>query len=510
MSERLLDGPAPERQSFEIIRNFEAKVRKGCIHCGMESVKGPLLVGFSGGADSTALLLSLYSIMADSGKWPDSLTAVHIEHGIRPGASECDARQAKKLCLSRGIPFVHISVNVDENGAHGLEDAARRARRGAFLEAAKDKGARAIALAHTQDDQAETVLMRLFEGAGPKGISGILPRAPLVLEPRASNEQSGKGVVILRPLLDITRAEVEAYLETQGVLWVEDDSNADESRLRNLIRRKIVPIIRDNMGEGVVGRISGSASHVRETTEALAAAVKDAKEVFFSEKGGTLCISPLTGLILLPTAVRADLWADALERVFPVRNRRWALKKIIESLEHLALTAGPSASIDLADGMKAWRRYDDIYIGLNMLQEPPSVDVVSFAMSGLTRHLGLGCEIEAIIYEEDSLPSGGPLMAFLDPDLLSGEVVLRNRRPGDRFHPLGSSGEKKLKDFFIDRKVPRPERDDVPVLAAGNEIIWVVGHLVSEKYRAIISGEKSRIGEKLMLKARISPKPTEK
>ena len=145
-----------------------------------------------------------------------------------------------------------------------------------------------------------------------------------------------------------------------------------------------------------------------------------------------------------------------------------------------------------------------------MLQEPPSVDVVSFAMSGLTRHLGLGCEIEAIIYEEDSLPSGGPLMAFLDPDLLSGEVVLRNRRPGDRFHPLGSSGEKKLKDFFIDRKVPRPERDDVPVLAAGNEIIWVVGHLVSEKYRAIISGEKSRIGEKLMLKARISPKPTEK
>ena len=508
MSERLPDGCTPERRSSEIIRGFEAKVRKGCIRCGMEGVKGPLLAGFSGGADSTALVLSLSSIMSGSGRWPASLTAVHVEHGIRPGASEHDARHAKKLCLSRGIPFLHISVTVDESGSHGLEDAARKARREAFLRAAKDKGAGAIALAHTQDDQAETVLMRLFEGAGPKGISGILPRVPLVQEPGASNEQNGVDVVILRPLLDIPRAEVEAYLETLGVAWVEDDSNADESRLRNLIRRKIVPIIRDNMGEGVLGRISGSAAHIREATEALTAAVEDAKEAFFSERDGKLCVSPLAGLILLPRAVRAGLWAEALERIIPARDRRWALRQIIESLEHLALGAGPSASIDLADGMKAWRRYEAIYLSPEMPQEPPTDDEVSFAMPGLTRHPGLGCEIVAVFCEEDTLPPGDPFTAILDPALLSGEVVLRRRRPGDRFHPMGGSGEKKLKDFFIDRKVPRPERDDVPVLAAGNEVIWVVGYRASEKHRPLITGKYSGAEKRLVLKAKISPKST--
>lgn len=509
MSERLPDGCTPERRSSEIIRDFQAKVRKGCIRCGIEDVKGPLLAGFSGGADSTALVLSLSSIMSGSGRWPASLTAVHVEHGIRPGASERDARHAKKLCLSRGIPFLHISVTVDEGGSRGLEDAARRARREAFLGAAKDKGAGAIALAHTQDDQAETVLMRLFEGAGPKGISGILPRVPLVLEPGASNEQNGVDVVILRPLLDIPRSEVEAYLEALGVAWVEDDSNADESRLRNLIRRKIVPIIRDNMGEGVLGRISGSATHVREATEALTAAVEDAKEAFFSERDGKLCISPLAGLILLPGAVRAGLWADALERVIPAKNRRWALKQIIASLDHLALGAGPSASIDLADDIKAWRRYEAIYLGPEMPREPPTDDEVPLAMSGLTRHPGLGCEIVAVTCEEDTLLPGDPLTAILNPALLSGEVVLRSRRPGDRFYPMGASGEKKLKDFFIDRKVPRLERDYVPVLASGNEIIWVVGYRVSEKHRAPITGEQSGGKKKLMLKANISPKTTE-
>ena len=508
MSQRLPDGYTPERCSSEIIRIFEAKVRKGCIRCSIEDIKGPLLVGFSGGADSTALVLSLSSIMSGSGKWPASLTAVHVEHGIRPGTSDRDARHAKKLCLSLGISFLHISVTVDESGSRGLEDAARKVRREAFLRAAKDKGAGAIALAHTQDDQAETVLMRLFEGAGPKGISGILPRTPLIQEPGASNEQNGVDVVILRPLLDIPRAEVEAYLDALGVAWVEDESNADESRLRNLIRRKIVPIIRDNMGEGVLGRISGSAAHIRESTEAIAAAVDDAKKKFFSEKDGKLCISPLAGIVLLPGAVRAGLWADALERVIPAKNRRWALKQIFESLDHLALSAGPSASIDLADDMKAWRHYEAIYLGPEMHQEPPDDDEVLLVIPGLTCHPGLGCEIVAVICEENTLLDGNSLTAILDPALLSGEVILRNRRPGDRFYPMGASGEKKLKDFFIDRKVHRPERDRVPVLASGNEVIWVVGYLVSKKYRAPITGERSGTEKKIMLTANISPKIT--
>ncbi|MDP6367301.1 MAG: ATP-binding protein, partial [Nitrospinota bacterium] len=118
-----------ERRSSDIIRDFEAKVRKGCLRSGLTDVKGHLLVGFSGGADSTALLLSLKSLMSGGGRWPASLVAVHVEHGLRPGSSERDARHAEEFCQSHKISFRRVGVRVEESGGRGLEDAARRARR---------------------------------------------------------------------------------------------------------------------------------------------------------------------------------------------------------------------------------------------------------------------------------------------------------------------------------------------------------------------------------------------
>ncbi len=522
-----------ERRFSETIRNFEAKVREGCRRCGLGDVKGHLLAGFSGGADSTALLLSLKSLMSGSGRWPASLVAVHVEHGLRPGSSERDARHAENFCQIHEITFRRIGVRVDESGGRGLEDAARRARRRAFADIARETGARAVALAHTQDDQAETVLMRLFEGAGVRGIAGIRPRSRLEVEfpgkgdsPNLWEKISNSGelrpsnimeIEIFRPLLGITRSEIEDYLRALDIGWVEDESNADEARLRNLVRRRVIPIIRKNMREGVIGRIAGSANHAAAAAEALKKAVDDAGNSFLSEENGKIRLSPVAGFILLPRAVRAGVWASALDEIVQPGGRRRALERLIENLDHLAIEEGPSAQVSLGGGNAAWRQYDTIYLGPESKYAPPPRGEVPLAIPGRTRHEELGLEIDAELNEyglsqKDEKYFDAKMTALFDPALLPEKIVLRNRRAGDRFRPAGAPGERKLKDFFIDRKIPRPERDFIPILASGREVIWVVGQAVSGRYlgEAASAQATHSNGKRLILKARLFRKPLEK
>ncbi len=515
-----------ERRSSDIIRDFEAKVRKGCLRSGLTDVKGHLLVGFSGGADSTALLLSLKSLMSGGGRWPASLVAVHVEHGLRPGSSERDARHAEEFCQSHKISFRRVGVRVEESGGRGLEDAARRARRRAFVDAARETGARAVALAHTQDDQAETVLMHLFEGAGVRGIAGIRPRNRLEVDPPCKGDPSNAGepsasnipeIEIFRPLLEISRTEIEDYLRARDTGWVEDESNANETRLRNLVRRQVIPIIRKNMGTGVIGRIAGSANHAADAAEALIKAVDDARNSFLSEENRRVRLAPVTGFILLPRAVRAGVWAAALDRVDQPGGRRRALERLIENLDHLAVEESPSAQVSLAGGMAAWRRYDAIYMGPESEYAPPPQGEVPLAIPGRTRHEELGLEINAELgeyeqFQEGGEDSGGKMTALFDPALLPKGIVLRNRRAGDRFRPAGAPGDRKLKEFFIDRKIPRPERDFIPILAFERKVIWVVGQAVSGRYQGGAASVQAtpRHGKRLILKARLFRKTFEK
>ncbi|MFC1491432.1 tRNA lysidine(34) synthetase TilS [Nitrospinota bacterium] len=483
----------PEERSSGAIRRFEAKVRKGCLRCGLEEWRGPLLVGFSGGADSTALLISLASLISGRGRWPSSLIAVHVHHGLRPLTADRDAAHAENFCLSRKIPFRRIGVSVDED--RGLEAAAREARRGAFLKAAEETGARAIALAHTLDDQAETVLMRFFEGAGPKGLAGIRPRAPLQGEPGASIDQD---ISVVRPLLEISKNEVVEYLMARGTEWMEDETNSDERRLRNLVRRRILPVIRENMGESAIRRIVDSSDHVAEAAEALAASVEEARRAFLAEAGETIRISPLSGLALLPQAVRAGLWEIALNMALRKGSgKRKALERLTLSMDHLALRGGPSVALSLPGKMEARRNYDSLILGPEEGVSRIPGEEVPLAIPGRTLHPGMRAEVEAVYSNQFNDIREANMTVVLDAARLQSGAVLRGRQPGDRFHLAGAPGDRKLKDFFIDRKVPLRGRDYVPIIASGNEVIWVVGHAVSEKYMA-----KPRSDQLLILKAR--------
>ncbi len=491
---------SPPKVTSRAVRLFEAKARKGARRCRLEERAEPLLVGFSGGADSTALLLWLAAQLP-----ADSLLALHVDHGLRPEGAERDAAHAERFCRERGIPFRRVRVRVPARTRRGPEAAAREARRAVFLSVAREAGARAVALAHTRDDQVETVLMRLIEGSGLGGLAGMRPEAPLA----PGDPSRGEEVLILRPLLDATRAEARAYLKAQGVRWVEDETNADERRLRNLLRRRVWPAIEEALGAGAGEGVAASAERLAGALEVLEEAVRRAEEEFLAGEGAGVRIAPLSSAARLPQAVRAGLWRAALEGARrPAtggRAGRRPLGRLIEGIDRLAREGGPSAKLDLPGKLEARRNYDSLVIGPPARPLPPPQAEIPLAVPGRTAHPELGIAVEAADSPGEAEVADGRMSALLDADRLGKEAVLRARREGDRFHPAGARRERKLKELLIDRKVPRAARGEIPLVAAGQEVAWLIGHGVSEKFRAH-PGSRRRV----RLRAVALPKPSPK
>ncbi len=479
--------PSQQSASAKRVRLFEAKVRHGGARCRLWERKGPFIVGYSGGGDSTALLLSLAALLEKAGfRAKERLLALHVHHGLRPGAADGDAAHAEAFCREREIPFRLARVRVKRSGGRGLEAAARDARRAALLSAADELGSNSVVLAHTRVDQIETVLMRLFEGGGPRGIAGIRPVAPLL----QTFSAAGEGVLLFRPMLDLTRAEILDYLEAREAAWVEDETNADESRLRNRIRRRVWPVIEESLGGDVGALIASGAERLGALLEVLDAEVRDAEAKFISETGaGEIRIRPLGAVAGLAQAVRAGLWRAALDRTHgPAGGKRGRrpLGRLISGIDALVTAGGPSGRIDLPSGLVARRIYDVLVIGPPPEPRTVSIVAVPLALPGRTRHGALGVELLAALGEDGARPvvDKGFREVSLDADRLGEGPFLRSRLEGDRFRPAGAPGGRKLKAFFIDRKIPRAERDFIPLVAVGKEVAWVVGHAVSERYRA--------------------------
>ena len=481
-------GTQPSRSaSAKIVRLFEAKVRRGGARCRLWERKGPFVVGYSGGADSTALLLSLAVLLEKAGlRAEERLLALHVHHGLRPGTADGDAAHAEAFCREREIPFRLARVRVKRPGGRGLEAAARDARRAALLAVADERGSNSVVLAHTREDQIETVLMRLFEGGGPRGMAGIRPVAPLL----QTSSAVGEGVLLFRPMLDLTRAEILDYLEARAAAWVEDETNADESRLRNRIRRRVWPVIEESLGGDVGALIASGAERLGALLEVLDAEVRDAEAKFISETGaGEIRIRLLGAAAGLAQAVRAGLWRAALDRSRGQaggKGGRRSLGRLISGIDDLVTAGGPSGQIDLPGGLVARRVYDVLVICPSPEPRAVSIEAVPLALPGRTRHGALGVELLAALGEDGARPvvDKGFQEVSLDADRLGKKAFLRSRLEGDRFRPAGAPGERKLKAFFIDRKIPRAERDFIPLVAVGKEIAWVVGHAVSGQYRA--------------------------
>ena len=404
-----------------------------------------VLVAVSGGADSVALLHVLRRLAPALRL---TLHVAHVDHGLRPESAD-EASFVARLAHHFGLRVEILPVTVAPEAS--LEAAARRARYAA-LEACADRvGADRIAVAHTANDQAETVVMRVLEGAGPRGLAGIPP-------------VRGR---IIRPLIDARREEVVAELEHAGLDWVDDSSNRDRRFLRNRIRHDILPVLGRETADIVAAlvRTAGLARELVESIERMAELTLDRCATFERQS----VIVPLPALRSLPPSAAAEALRQAAARLGSrAPLRAWAYR----GLARVLADPPPRRRFRLG-GVTVEVSAGRVRLGRDAGR---SIAARPVAVPGVTTMPEIGAAITTAVVDADGyvVPRERQRVAF-DADLLRAPLGLRARRRGDRFSAFGGA-ERRLKEFFISEKVPRWDRDAVPLIEAGDEIVWVAGY----------------------------------
>lgn len=415
-------------------------IRRHAMFAGGERV----LVAVSGGADSVALLHALLALRTELDV---ELHVVHVDHGLRPDSSR-DAAFVTALAARLGVPADVATVDVPPSGS--LEEAARHARYAALDARAASIGATRIAIGHTADDQAETVVMRLLEGAGPRGLAAIPP-------------VRGR---IVRPLIETRRAAIVEMLRAAGHEWLEDPSNADPRFLRNRIRHEVMPALA-RVTPDVVDALTRTARLARETLQALerAAAVELDRHASHTDGGLTL---PLADLRALPQPIAAEMLRQAAARVGgggPLRAwaHRGLARVLAEPPPHRAFRLG-RVRVDVGSGRVRIGGAATPPLTERVVPVPGTTPLPEVGQALTTR------VVDAVGY---AMPTTADRVAF-DADRLATPVAVRARRRGDRFVPFGGP-ERRLKEFLIHAKVPRWRRDALPIVETADGIVWVAG-----------------------------------
>ena len=451
-----------------------------------------VIAGLSGGADSVCLLSLLAEFREE---YRLELRAVHVHHGLRGREADRDAAFSEELCRNLGVPFSLVFVNVKEEAGKrrvSEEEAGRILRYEAFEREAgrwqqellegktpEDGGGQPaavkIAVAHHGDDSAETILYQLFRGSGLKGLSGIPP---------------ARGNII-RPLLCAERSEILDYLEEKGLSFVTDSTNLGNDYARNKIRNQILPMAVQEINQGAAdhirraGELIGEADRFFEeraerTLETLlesddAETGQDAWQR--AEQVAEQAVLSVSGLLAL-SHIEA---AYAVRAVF--KRKKWPLRDVssghIESI--LALLRGRTgAGCDLPGGLRAERSYDRLILAK---LQPGQTE--KREESGLP---SLFMEVEDR-ENQGEIPKN-LYTKWFDYDKIKDTLSVRYRLPGD-YITLKGGGRKSLKSLFIDEKIPREERNRIPLLAEGSHVLWVIGGRISEYYK--VTEETERI-----------------
>ena len=411
-----------------------------------------VLAAVSGGADSVALLDALRVLAPSLGL---RLHAVHVDHGLRP-ESAADAAFVTDLCRAWSIPLRVERVEIARPGRggdwDGPEAAARRVRYAAFRRAAAASGAVCVATAHTADDQAETVVMRLLDGAGPRGLGGIAPvRSPYI-----------------RPLLETRRHQVEAHLIARGQPWREDASNANPRFVRNRIRHDVLPFLVAHWDPDAVERLGRGAALARALEAALEADARAIVTALGRPVSGAMVLSARE-LERLPGELAAEVLRAAAAGLGGGGAQRAGGERALRRL----LDPGRPRAARLG-GVCCERSGPWVRVGA-----APVADLVERAWQVpgemALPELGLRLSARCLVRPAGWEPARAPARAEVDADRIPTRLIVRARRAGDRFRPWGGPGERRLKTFLIDAGVPRWERSRVPLLEADGEIIWVAG-----------------------------------
>lgn len=420
-----------------------------------------VLVAVSGGPDSMALLTALVALAEPLRL---GLAVAHLDHGLRGDAAREDAAFVASHAASLGLPAHTWAVDVAAERRRGesIEAAARRLRYG-FLERTADAiGATAVAVGHTADDQVETILEGLLRGGELGALAGMPVSRPLRL---------GSPVRVVRPLLEVARTAALGFLAEQGVPCRLDASNADTAFERNVVRHELLPALEARAGAGLRTTLLELAGPARE----LAAAVdgEATRTVAAAEGAAVLDVEHLRHA---PSLVRrAALRRACVALAGPGEVRRRAL----DAAESL-LEGASGREADLGRGIVARRSYDELRLSVRTEGAPEAHEPLSVPGRVELARLGLWVEAERLAERPDSLRKDR-WEEVVDLDQAGEHLILRTRRPGDRFVPLGAPGSKKLKEFLIDERVPRAERGSTLVVEGEAGIVWVVGHRLDDR-----------------------------
>ena len=471
-----------------------------------------VVVGFSGGADSLCLILVLKELKKQCAF---EFCAVHVEHGIRGSESLRDADFAENFCKKQGIPFFCCPVDAPKKAAEtgmSLEEAARELRYECFIQICETWQGTKIAVAHHADDQAETVLFHLCRGSGLQGLRGMVPRRDR----------------IIRPLLCVSRKEIEQYLRDHQQSYCTDSTNEETAYARNRIRNLVLPQLEQVNAQTV--------SHIVQTAELLG----DVWEYLEQETDrlGRSCVHcqwkagygwmrlDEVDTAAIPYKIRIS--RAEFQQASPVMQKQLVLKLLgiaagsrkdmaavhVEAVLRLFDTTAEK-TLDLPYGLKARSGY----IGVEILRSCQSTDAgqrekkekkrnrqsedsavvihprkLSVDGSGIL--LENGMQIRCRVLDFSGNCKKIPLKTYtkwFDYDKIISTVFIRTRRSEDYLVVNAAGGRKKLKDYFIDEKIPKHMRDEIPVLADGSHVLWVIGYRISEFYK--VTQETKRILE---------------
>ena len=476
--------------------SLNQKVRNFIRNHGILQTESHILTALSGGADSVCLLCVLKELQQEMGY---TLSALHVHHGIRGAEADEDAAFCQELCRQLHVPCETVWVDVPAAAAAqkvSTEEAARNLRYQA-LEAQRQRLADQyadgdasrvyIAVAHHQEDQAETVLWNLFRGSGLKGLSGMAPV---------------NGAVI-RPLLEIGKEEILNYLRQQEQAWRQDSTNDSDEYTRNRIRHHILGYAKENINEGAAAHISQAAGWAGQADEYLRRQAHSWLEKEWREgaAGGVSVSHVRQEEEILQTYILRE-WLVAHGSLTDVTARH------VEALRGLlADVPGGSAQrrVELAGGLEARRSYDRLEIGFaetgvgdigsrlweSDVTEVDLKDLRRAQLSQMTESLSgqkdpvevrLGQNVfclRVFPYGKTQKIPTNQYTKWINYDKLDGMLVFRTRRTGD-YILLPGGGRKTVKSYMIDEKIPAVERDQIPVIAQGNHVLWIAGHRLSE------------------------------
>jgi tRNA(Ile)-lysidine synthase len=441
------------------------RVREVIRREGMLQPGDRVIVAVSGGPDSVSLLHVLHRLAPE---YALSLHVFTLDHGLRGEASAADAAYVAGLAEAWGIPATVVTLppGLLKREPGSLQANARRHRYQAIRALADRIGANKVATGHNQNDQAETVLMRLLRGAGLRGLAGIPP------------VRTEGGLTFIRPLLTISRHEIEVYCSDHKLFPRFDASNAQTDYLRNRIRLELLPQLAREYNPAIGSTLAQLAAVVREEDDLLdrlareayaRCAVSDTGPVL---DGARLLAEPLAlARRVVRLAAKAVLGPEA----------DLGLPAVTRVLEAAARTEGTHV-VDLPGGLRLTVEYGRCRFESAGAGSQETLDLWPVSPMGETPIPELGLVVQAEPAPPGEAPGAQEL--WLDADRLPGPLAIRFRRPGDRIWPMGMEGSKKLQDILVDAKVPRFERDRVPLLVAGDEVLWVIGHRMDRRFLA--------------------------